>query len=187
MTGGVTNIMARKNSIITVDTLDNGSLAFHVTGVGSFFLKVAALADDLKQKALIHGLVQKISDAAAIAKSELPDDATEAAKIKFEAMKSVADRLAEGDWSKRSGDGTAPVSGIIFRAFYQWAADMAKARKKPIPDETAIRAIYDAKDRAGQLALRSVPEIAAIIEQMKADKGTTSKVDASALLGELGL
>ena len=179
--------MAKKNSIITVDVTDNG-LTFIVNGAGDFTLTFSSLTDDLRHKALIHGLVQKISDAAAIAKADLPADPVEAAKVKFEAMKAVADRLAEGDWSKRAGDGSGPVAGIIFRAFAEFVANAAKAKKRPAPSEAEIRAVYDVKDRAGQLALRNVPEIAAIIERMKSERGgAAAKVDASALLGELGI
>lgn len=179
--------MAKKNSIITVDATETG-LTFVVDGAGEFTLTFASLTDDLRQKALIHGLTQKVSDAAAIAKAELPADATEAAKVKFEAMRAVADRLAEGDWSKRAGDGSGPVAGVIFRAFVEFVTNAAKAKKRPAPSEAEIRAVYDAKDRAGQLALRNVPEIAAIIERIKSERGAGAvKVDASALLGELGI
>ena len=179
--------MAKKNSVISVE-FDNGNLRFAIADAGEFSLTIASLTDDIREKALVHGLTQKISDAAAIAKADLPTDPVEAAKVKFEAMKAVADRLSEGDWSKRAGDGAGPVAGIIFRAFAEFVTDTAKAKKKPVPSEEAIRAVYDAKDRAGQLALRNVPEIATIIERMKSERGAgAAKVDASALLGELGI
>lgn len=179
--------MAKKNSVISVE-FDNGNLRFAIADAGEFSLNLSALSDDIREKALIHGLTQKVSDAAAIAKADLPADPAEAAKVKFEAMKAVADRLAEGDWSKRAGDGSGPVAGIIFRAFAEFVANAAKAKKRPAPSEAEIRSVYDAKDRAGQLALRNVPEIAAIIERMKSERGgAAAKVDASALLGELGI
>lgn len=179
--------MAKKNSVISVE-FDNGNLRLAIADVGEISLALASLSDDIREKALVHGLTQKVSDAAAIAKADLPADATEAAKVKFEAMKAVADRLAEGDWSKRSGDGAGPVAGVIFRAFVEFVTNAAKAKKRPAPSEAEIRAVYDAKDRAGQLALRNVPEIAAIIERIKSERGASAaKVDASALLGELGI
>lgn len=177
-----------KKSIISANVDDENILNIAVEGVGVIHLPINGLTDELRQRALVHGLVQKISDAAAIAKAELPTDPTEAAKVKFAAMSAVADRLAEGEWSKRSGDGAGPVAGIIFRAFAEFVAAAATAKKRPVPSEAEIRAVYDAKDRAGQLALRTVPEIAAIIERMKSERGTkASPVDASALLGELGI
>lgn len=180
--------MAKKNSIITVDVMESGVLRFVVDGAGDFTVETFNLSEEIRRRAMDHGLVQKISDAAAIAKADLPADATEAAKVKFEAMKAVADRLAEGDWSKRSGDGSSPVAGVIFRAFVEFVTNAAKAKKRPAPSEAEIRAVYDGKDRAGQLALRNVPEIATIIERLKSERGAgAAKVDASALLGELGI
>ena len=185
--------MAKKNSIISVETIGEGAdlfdrtIMFVVEGAGDFQISLNALSAELRQKALIHGLVQKVSDAAAMPKADLPADPVEAAKVKFEAMKAVADRLIEGDWSKRSGDGSGPVARLIYRAFEQWVMEKAAKAKKTITAEQ-IRATYDAKSRAEQLALRSVPEIAEIIEQLKAERGATaSKVDTSALLDELGI
>ncbi len=183
--------MARKNALIAVSINEAATeLTFTVgEGAGSFTVDMPTLSDDIRNRAQVHGLVQKISDAAAIAKAELPSDPAEAASVKYEAMRSVATRLMEGEWSKRSGDGSAPVAGIIFRAFAEWAADMAKKAKKDVPSTEALRAVYDAKDRAGQLALRTVPAIAKIIERMKSERGASAanSVDSNALLGELGL
>ena len=182
--------MARKNALITVALSETGLLTFTVGNAGKFDLDRSTLASDIREKAEIHGLVQKVSDAAAIAKDDLkgksPD---EIAATKFEAMKSVADRLISGEWSKRSGDGSSPVAGIIYRAFEEYVTDMAAKRKKTAPAADAIRARYDAMSRAEQLALRNIPEVATIMERIRAERGSKSesKVDTSGLLKELGL
>jgi hypothetical protein len=182
--------MARKNALITV-ALDGSALTFAVGSAGSFTIDTASLNDDIRNRALAHGIVQKVSDAAAMPKSEFKGkSADEIAAMKFNAMKAVADRLTgdDADWSKRSGDGSGPVAGIIYRAFEQWVLDTAKAKKvKTPPTSEAIRAKYDAMDRAGQLALRNVPEIATIMERLRAERGPKANVDTTALLGELGL
>lgn len=176
--------MARKNALISV-ALNDRSLAFTV-GEQSFSVDCSALSTEITDRAMYHGLVQKISDAAAIAKSELTGDATLDAETKFSAMQSVAERLMAGDWSKRSGDGAGPVAGVIYRAFEEWALAMAAKKKTAAPDAAKIRSVYDAKTRAEQLALRNVPAIAAIIERIKSERGTAaSAVDTDALLGEL--
>lgn len=180
--------MAKKSLITTELTNDGKTLDIIVDGVGTIHLPINNLSDEIRNRALVHGLTQKISDAAAMPKADLPADPVEAAKAKFAAMSAVAERLIDGEWSKRSGDGTGPVAGIIFRAFAEFVANAAKAKKRPAPSEAEIRAVYDAKDRAGQLALRNVPEIAAIIERMKSERGgAAAKVDTNSLLGELGL
>lgn len=178
-----------KKSLITARIADSeGDLFINVDGIGEIKIHYRGLSDEIRDRALLHGLIQKISDAAAIAKSELPNDPLEAARVKFEAMSAVAQRLIDGDWSKRSGDGSAPVAGIIYRAFAEFVADAAKAKKQPAPSDAAIRALYDKRTRAEQLALRNVPAIATIIERMKSERGTTAAtVDTDSLLGELGL
>ena len=181
--------MAKASLITSAFDAANNVLTLSVAGVGSIDVAIRDLSDDIVSRALVHGLTQKISDAAAMPKADLPDDPTEAAKTKFEAMKAVADRISgpDGEWTKRNGDGSGPVAGIIYRAFEQWAMERAKKAKKSITPEE-IRAVYDAKDRAGQLALKTVPEIAAIMERIKAERGPAkSAVDADALMGELGI
>jgi len=178
--------MAKKNSIIAT-AFANGVLTFTITGAGEIILPIAELSDDLRERAMLHGIVQKISDAAAMPKADLTGDAAKDALTKFEAMKSVADRLRDGDWSKRNGDGSGPVAGVIFRAFVEFVTNAAKAKKATVPTDEAIRAVYDAKTRAEQLALRNVPAIATIIERIKSERGAAVSVNTDDLLGELGI
>lgn len=175
----------RKNSVIAV-AIESSVIAFTIAGAmddgadATITVDTAKLADEITERAMYHGLVQKISDAAALGKDATPSD-------KYHAMQAVADRLIAGEWKQSRGEGAGPVAGVIFRAFSQWVADKAKLAKKPVPAPEAIRAVYDGKTRAEQLALRNVPEIAAIIETLKAAKTPAKTVDTDALLGDLGL
>lgn len=181
--------MARKNALISV-THENAVLTFTVGEAGTFAIDTSALAEEIRTRAMLHGLVQKVSDAAAIAKADLPTDANEAAMAKFNAMQSVADRLTAEvpEWSKRSGDSSGPVAGVIYLAFAEWVGDVAAKKKSPVPAAEAIRALYDARSRADQLALRNVPAIGKIIERIKSERGSRAEtIDTSSLLGELGL
>ncbi len=179
--------MSKKNALIAV-AIENGVLTFTVGTAGTVEVAVDSLPDDIKDRAMLHGLTQKVSDAAAMPKADLTGDPVKDAETKLAAMRAVAERIASGEWSKRSGDGSGPVQGVIYRAFAEFVGNRAKKAKKDVPTEEAIRAVYDAKSRSDQLALRNVPEIAAIIERMKSERGTTgAEVDTTALLGELGL
>ena len=180
--------MAKKNSILSATVNDDAtSILFKVGGAGEIALDVAALSAEVRNRAMLHGLIQKVSDAAAIPKADLTDDAATDAATKFNAMAAVAQRLIDGDWTKRSGDGSGPVAGVIYRAFHLWAVEQKTAANQPAPTPEQTRAVYDARDRAGQLALRTIPRIAEIIETLKASTPASSKIDTSALLGELGL
>jgi len=179
--------MAKKSLIETTIAADFSAITLKVEGAGAINITVANLSDELRARALAHGLVQKISDAAAIKRDDLTGDPLADAKTKFAAMEAVANRLIDGEWAARNGDGTGPVSGIIYLAFEQWALAKATSAKKPLLP-AAIRAAYAGKDRAGQLALRNVPEIAAIIEEIKVKRGAGKTVGSGdALLADLGL
>lgn len=173
--------MARKNAIISA-TVTGTVLTFNVEGAAKpIVVDAAKLSDDIRAAAIIHGLTQKIADAAALGKDATPAD-------KAEAMRAVADRLTgeEPSWNKRAGDGSdSAPSGLIFKAFLEFATERATAAKKPIPSEEKVRELYDSKTRSEQLAMRKIPEIAAIIERMKGDKAAKSAPDADALLADI--
>jgi hypothetical protein len=177
-----------KKSLISVGA-DNSVLTFTVGNAGTFTVDASALPDEIRTRAMLHGLVQKISDAAAMPKADLTGDVELDAATKYEAMRSVAERLTSGEWSKRSGDGSGPVAGVIFRAFSEWVGDMAAKKKVAAPSDEKVRETYDAKSRAEQLALRNVPAIAKIIERIKSERGSdaSKSVDTDELLGELGM
>ena len=176
--------MARKNATITVETLPGtGIITFTIVGQEQpLILNVAELADDVRNHAMFHGLVQKVSDAAALSKN---DDGTPANPAdKFAAMATVVARLTEGNWKKPAGEVTQPT-GLIFRAYYAVICAAMTSAKKPVPDESVLRELYDRKDRSAQLALRNNPDIAAEITRLKSANVNTSTVDTDSLLGEL--
>ena len=184
--------MARKNSIISV-AIENTVIAITVAKAvdgndATITIDTAKLDSEITERAMLHGLVQKVSDAAALSKDETAGmSESQIASTKYNAMLAVADRLIAGEWKQSRGEGSGPVTGVIYRAFSQWVADSAKKKKLPAPTEDVIRAVYDKKTRAEQLELRKVPEIAAIIEKLKAAKTPAKKVDTDKLLAGLGL
>lgn len=176
--------MARKNATITITTSDDGStINFHVIGTtDALIINRHTLAASVREQAEIHGLIQKVSDAAALSKN---DDGTPADPAdKFAAMSTVVTRLLEGNWKKPAGEVTQPT-GLIFRAYYTVICAAMTSAKKPVPDESVLREMYDRKDRSAQLALRNNPDIAAEITRLKSANVKTSTVDTDSLLGEL--
>lgn len=160
--------MARKNAVVSV-TAEYPQITFTVDGQKPIVLNAKQLSDEIILRASAHGLIQKVSDASALGKDATPAD-------KHAAMLAVVERLQSGEWSKRSGEGSGAVGGIIFRAL---------RNIKPEIDEAKLRTWYDAKTRSEQLALRTNPDIAAEIERIKAERGANANVDADALLADL--
>jgi hypothetical protein len=168
--------MAKKNAIVQVSLNDDlSAITFNVEGQKSpIVIDMMNLNADVTRRATVHGIVQKVSDAAALGKDATPAD-------KFNAMKAVADRIVgpEGEWNKRAeGSGEGNVPGIIRRAFVEFATSNGKTEK-------AANDYYDGLDRKGQLALRKVAEIATIIDRIKSERGPKSAVDGDKLLAEL--
>lgn len=179
--------MAKSKLITHAYDRETGILTFNVEGVEGFTIDTRATSDNIREAAMVHGFVQKISDAAAMPKSELPKDAKKAATVKRDAMLVVRDRLVAGDWKRPAGEGGGAVSGLIFRAYAEFATATAIAKKKPVPSDEKLREVYGAMDRAKKLSLRNVPEIAEIIERIKSERGDVTAVDTDALLGDLGI
>lgn len=138
-------------------------------------LRVSAtdLSDDVRMQALMHGLKQKIGDAAAISRN--PDTGRSATTDdKFDAMSEVLNRLLSGQWNKtrEAGDG-AGAGGLLFKALCKVKADKTPAE---------VRAYLEGRTKEEQAALRKVPAIAAAIEEIKAASAKDGGIDGEALL-----
>lgn len=68
---------------------------------------VENLNDDIIAKLAMHGLRQKISDAAASAKKQADEDGGDVAEIASAMMQKVVDNLEKGDWGVERGEGAS--------------------------------------------------------------------------------
>lgn len=133
------------------------------------------LNPEVRDYATMHGLKQKLVDAAAISRN--PETGRAASiKDKYNAVKTVFDRLLMGQWNApREGGGGS--GGLLFRALVRMYAG-----KKT---EDAIREFLESKTDAEKTALRKNPKVAAIIEEIRAETGKAANIDTDELLGEL--
>jgi hypothetical protein len=130
---------AKENSVITSDYDDvKGALIFTVLGAGTIELTIDRLSQSVRDWAMIHGLVQRISDKAA--KGKNPHTGLPATPAdKFAAMKALADHYLTGteEWDARaSGE---RLDNIILTA-------VASLNGQTIAELTA-KALSDAKAR----------------------------------------
>ena len=137
-------------------------------------LSVDELSNDIRHAALLHGLKQKLVDAAALSRiSETGHSAT--IDDKYNAVREVYDRLLAGNWNKGRGDSSSTGNGgLLFRALCQMY---------PSKTPEALRAFLDGKTKSECAALRATPKIAAIIDTLRAPSGD---IDTDDLLSELG-
>ena len=152
---------------------DIRTLEIVVPGFSAIVIAIDALTPSITTMATLHGLKQKIVDAAAIARN--PDTGRSASvSDKYAAMEEVAARLIAGDWNKVRGDGTTGSGGLLFRALC-----IAYEQKAPAD----IKAFLDGKTKAEQAALRKNPKIAAIIDTLREEDA--GDVDTEEMLNEL--
>lgn len=143
----------------------------------SLTIKPTDLSPTIVAQAIMHGLKQKLVDAAAISRNPETGRAASVAD-KFDAVKEVYDRLLAGEWNKRRESGAGgSAGGLLFRALCRMYAG-----KK---DADAIREFLEAKTDAEKAALRKNAKVAAIIEEIRAESAKPGDTSADDLLADL--
>lgn len=101
----------KSNSVITTELVetpaDGQVIVFKVKDAGETKLPLLLLNEKLKQRAMVHGLVQKVSDAAALSRDSKTGKSA-SAQDKLAAMVKVVEHLTSGteEWNlKREGGG----------------------------------------------------------------------------------
>lgn len=162
-----------------VTAIDSTTLTITCANGEGIVIDTRELTSDLRIAAMMHGLKQKICDAAALSRN--PDTGRSATiDDKYRAMLEVADRLRAGRWNKPSEGSSSPKGGLLFAAL---------CRFRPEKSVEALREWLDGQSTEQQAALRGNARIAAIIETIKAERAAkrpdVAAVDTDAMLGDL--
>ena len=164
-----------KRPTIIVERTGN-VLKFDVDGVGVARIAVDALSAEIRERAMYHGLEQKIRDAAAIAYTQKDGTVRRpTAREKYDAMRTVIETLESGEWNKRR-EGVADGS-LLFEALCR----MYDGKKSP--DE--IRSWLDGKDEKTKANLRRNPKVAELIAVIRAERNPDAVTAADDVLAEL--
>lgn len=134
-------------------------------------IDAATLSDDIRHQAMMHGLKQKLVDAAAISRN--PETGREA-KIedKFDAVLEVRERLAsDGGWNKQRTAGEGSGGGLLLRALCELY---------PRKTREELREFVNSKSATERAALRATDKVAALILTYRANN-----TDGDSLLDEL--
>jgi hypothetical protein len=177
----------KSNSIIThtVRELDDGNIeiTFHVKDAGDVVLNTKHLHDDIMQRAAVHGLIQRISDAAAKSR----DEVTGKPASTQEKRDSMADLVAyyhtgTKEW-KRAGTGEGGGKSITIEAIariksisYEMATDYA---------ERYAKAKFEGNTKKCLAFLRTGKQVMEAIAAIRAERQTAPVVDADAALDEM--
>lgn len=123
--------------------------------------------------ATMHGLKQKLCDAAAISRDATTGKPATIA-TKRAAVMAVYERLLAGEWNaKREGGG---AGSLLLRALM---------RMQPEKSADTLRAWLDAKTDAERAALRLNPRVVKVIAQIQAERVADTDIDTDALLDEI--
>ena len=168
------NDTTKRNATITA-TIDGQTLTLTFVNGETLTLRADALNTDIQAQAIMHGLKQKLVDAAAISRN-LETGRAASVEDKFQAVKTVYDRLLTGSWNA-TREGGGATGGLLLQALCR----MYAGRKTP--DE--LKAFLVDKSDAEKTALRKNPRVAQIIEEIRAETGKAANIDTDELLGEL--
>lgn len=164
--------MATKNREINTTINHDNKILRIETEAGDIIIGLSNLSPAMIEHAALHGLKQKICDAAAISRD--PETGRSATtETKFRAMHAVYARIMAGEWNAKRGEGTT-TGGLLFRAL---------CLLYPTKDADQIREFLAGKSKQEQAALRANPKIAAIIDEIRAE--SVDGVDSDELLSEL--
>ena len=168
--------MEMKRTPVVETIVDTNSLTLAFSNGKELTIQVSQLTEQIAMQALLHGLKQKLVDAAAISRDhETGRSAT--VEDKFEAVKAVFDRLLAGQWNATREGGGQVKGGLLVEAL---------CRLYPAKPREGLVEFVAAKTDKEKAALRKNPKVAAVIAQIKAEKGSDSDDDSDELLAELG-
>ena len=161
---------------IEATVTDDGALILEFRHGEVLRVRPETLNPEIQRMAMLHGLKQKLVDAAAISR----DTATgRAATIitKYDAVREIFDRITgeNPSWNKPRAGGAGGQGGLLARAI---------ARYKSVSVEQA-KAYLDRLTDAQKQALRVDPRIAAVINELRLESAKPAGIDTDALLGGL--
>lgn len=173
----MTTILTAKGTTISTDIVD-GNLILRFSNGAIITVKPSLLHESIIAEAVLHGLKQKLVDAAAIARdTDTGRSATVAEK--YDAVKVVFDRITddmEPAWNSVR-EGGSPTGGLLLRALVKF-----NDGKKTVD---TIRAWLETLNATQKTALRKNAKIAAIIAELQAAKPEIAKIDTDALLDSM--
>ena len=182
--GYIMQSKAKSNSVIThTVNVDEQIITFHVVGCEPLVFDVKKVSDAVGERAMLHGFIQRVSDAAALSRN--PETGLPATpEDKREAMARLVEWYESGteEWARRREAGAGPDTGITLQAIMDVFKTDAAGARGMIASLAERRGITPNEARAVFAGSR---EVAARIAQLKADRAAKSGVDAQGLLDEL--
>jgi len=174
----MTKVANGKKSTISADIFGSVLTLTFANGQ-EVVVDAAQLSEKIRNAAMMHGLKQKLVDAAALSRNTetgLPASVAD----KFDAVNKIAQRLVkpDGEWNEGRTGGN-PLGGganILIRALMQMTGK----------DKPYVEDFLSAKTKEERAALRKNPKVLAIISELQAAT-VSNGVNTDSLLSELGV
>lgn len=163
----------KSNSVITHSVVSPGVLSFNVLGVGAITFDTSKVEQSNRERAMLHGFIQRISDRAAIGRN--PDTGASAtAQDKYNAMAALVAHYESGsaEWSTRVAGSTS--GGLLFTCLRELY---------PTKSVEELRATIEKWSKSEQNAVLASAKVKPIADRIRAEAGKS--VDVDSLLDEL--
>jgi hypothetical protein len=163
----------KSNSLVThAFNAQAGTLTFNVLNAGSLTLDLSAISQANRDRAMVHGFVQRIVDAAAISRNTdtgLPASPSE----KLAAMERVVAHYASGteDWNLRKASSERETGALLIAALMELYPNAGREK---------IAARVKGWSPAERKATALSPKVKAIMDRMQA--AAVANIDAEELL-----
>lgn len=166
-----------KRAAAVAATIEGTSLTLTFAHGQTLRLDAARLDPSIREQAMLHGLKQKLVDAAAIGRN--PDTGRSATIAdKFEAVREIFDRITGPNptWNKVRGGESSGLGGnsLLLRALMRITGK---------PRETLV-AFLESKSKEERAALRKQSRVASVILEIQAEEAAKT-IDTDGLLDEL--
>lgn len=183
-------VKPKSNSVITHSLREDGAIVFSVRGAGpngqspaELVLDPKSLSEKNRERAMIHGLVQKVSDRAALSRNTT-NGASATPVEKLAAMKSLVDFLSTGtdEWQPaREGGARGPTSldPILVAAVSEHTGRTAEEVRELVSKGSEKKGVTKAVFLA---ALGNAAAIKPIVERMREEQAKGLVVDGDDLL-----
>jgi len=166
--------MVTESTRVIAHEIDENGVTFVVKDVGKLRLAFANLSGTVRDRALAHGLVQRVSDAAAKSRDAKTGRPAEP-KLKFEAMKELVDHYMSGTESWSLGRETEGQNVQL----------LVECLKEIYPErsEEQLREWLKKRSAADRKALLLSEKIKPIADRITSEK--LKHIDAEDLLSDL--
>lgn len=173
----------KRSNWVIAHQIDGTVIKFTVKDAGEITLDVAAVSDAVRQRAAVHGLVQRVSDAAAIPRDEETGKSA-TPQEKLAAMTRLVEHYSSGavEWTlNREGSGSG--RGVSGAALLREALELWQPEKGAEAIGLWVKGLTNKQIAALIGSAELKPHVDAVREKHLKDQG--AGVDAEELLSSL--